>query len=315
MVCFVHDHHFRSKFHAAINQLRKTNEFSILTLRQLPKQCCSCPEKRNNVISAAATESVLTSMDINELRLICLQLDLKQYVITNVLSSSSKILHYTVLSFPTVLNKKIATTISNQFILQQDKEHLALEKLHHVALQFITSNTSKELLDEVVQIKYNLVAKCSNFFEALQAIHGLWVIISTEDLSRVDIIKHVLQQQWHRFIQNTYIHPTYDFYNWRVDLPRKTNKNKCSNLKQSRTLHQTKLNKRFKKSSITLRQQEIVQTIEDENDLVDDYLLDEILMTNNQRLKFLWNRYENSCKSKRSRTHRQQHLLAIAMVA
>ncbi|CAF4760017.1 unnamed protein product, partial [Rotaria sp. Silwood2] len=103
MVCFVHDRHFVSQFHAAINKLRQTNEFTVLTLRQLPKRCCSCPDKRKNEV-LQTTESLLTSMDLDQLRLLCLQLDLKHYVKTNVSSSPSKIVNYAVLPFPTLLD-------------------------------------------------------------------------------------------------------------------------------------------------------------------------------------------------------------------
>ncbi|CAF4791106.1 unnamed protein product, partial [Rotaria sp. Silwood2] len=95
--------HFLSSFHATINQWHKKNEFTVLTLRQLPKRCCSCPKKRNDM-TCKTTEAFLTSANMNELRLICLRLDLEQYVTTHVLSSSSKIRNYTVLSFPTFLD-------------------------------------------------------------------------------------------------------------------------------------------------------------------------------------------------------------------
>ncbi|CAF4991283.1 unnamed protein product, partial [Rotaria sp. Silwood1] len=40
--CIVHDRKYLSKFHGAINQLRRTNQFNRFTLKLLPKRCCSC---------------------------------------------------------------------------------------------------------------------------------------------------------------------------------------------------------------------------------------------------------------------------------
>jgi hypothetical protein len=43
--CFVHNRKYLSKFHGNINQLRRTNEFDISILQQLPKRCCSCHQQ------------------------------------------------------------------------------------------------------------------------------------------------------------------------------------------------------------------------------------------------------------------------------
>ncbi|CAF3345902.1 unnamed protein product [Rotaria sp. Silwood1] len=321
MVCFVHDRHFVSKFHAAINQLRKTNEFTILTLRQLPKRCCSCPEKRNNMTSKT-TESLLTSMDINELRLICLRLDLKQYAAAHILSSPSKIRNYTVLVYPTVLDSKMEATISNNFIVQQNNQLRALQKMHHINLEFVTSNTSKELLYEIAQIKFDIVTKCSNYLEAVKAINGLWVIISIEDQSRIDIVKHMLQKQWMQYIRNIPTYATHMLYNWQQNHLSKVAKNKRLNFKQSKINAHEKLKKqaikrvtRFQTSKSIEETVETLDELENETDTTSECLPGEILIMDNPRFKFLFNRYENSNKSRRSRTHRRQHMLAIAMAA
>ncbi|CAF4489205.1 unnamed protein product [Rotaria sp. Silwood2] len=321
MVCFVHDRHFVSQFHAAINKLRQTNEFTLLTLRQLPKRCCSCPDKRKNEV-LQTTESLLTSMDLNQLRHICLQRDLKHYVETNVSSSPSKIVNYAVLPFPTLLDSQTEATISNQFIIRQRKQLSTLQKILHFDVQFVTSNTSKKLLSEVVQLKYELVAQCSNYLEAIQAINGLWTIISIEDQSHIDIVKHVLQRQWILFIKNTAIYSTSTSYNWQGNLTSKVAKNKSSSLGASKIKYQKMLTKQERQRSKHLQ---IVQSIptrleiweesEDEDDAVIDSMSEEMTIINNQRFTFLFNRYENTNKCRRPRTHRRQHILALAMAA
>ncbi|CAF0780758.1 unnamed protein product [Rotaria sordida] len=321
MVCFVHDHHFLSKFHAAINQLRKTNEFTILTLRQLPKRCCSCPEKRNNMVSKTI-ESSLKSMDINELRLICLRLDLKQYIATHILSSPSKICNYTILSFPTFSNSKMQDIISNNFTVQHDNQLRTLQKMHHVSLEFVTSNTSQELFNEIAQIKFDIIAKCSNYLEAIQAINGLWVIISTKDQSRVDIVEHMLQQQWIRFIGNISIYTTQMLYHWQQHQPSKVINNKHLNLVQSKINKQKKSNKQAAKLCTLFQTSNVIEETADTSDELENEIhftsecsSDEMLMMTNPRFNFLFNRYDNSNKFRRPRTHRRQHMLAIAMAA
>jgi hypothetical protein len=251
MVCFVHDRQFLSKFHAAINQLRQTNEFTVFTLRQLPKRCCSCPEKRNNMTSTAA-QPQLTSENIDAIRLFCVQFELQQYAGTNALSEPSKILHYTVLPFPVLVNAKEQENITDQFIFQQQSELYTLEKMHHVCLEFVTSATPKELLKEVVDIQRNLVAKCSDSVEAIEAINGLWVIISGEDQSRVDLVKHVLQQQWTRFITSIDMYQNSATYNGLQNLPPKVTNKKNSNRQRAEIKRQKMLKKRTAKQQVIL---------------------------------------------------------------
>ena len=90
MVCFVHDRQFLSQFHAAVNKLRLMKLFTTTTLQQLPKQCCLCPEKQTGA------EPLLTSLDIDALKLICLRLDLQRRISINVSTSlsSSKAVDY-----------------------------------------------------------------------------------------------------------------------------------------------------------------------------------------------------------------------------
>ena len=199
-------------------------EFPVLTLKQLPKRCCSCPEKRNNMTSIAV-QPQLTSGNIDAIKLFCLQSELQQYVATNALSQPSKILHYTVLSFSVLVNAKEQENITDQFICQQQSQLSNLEKMHHVHLEFVTSTTPKELLKEIVHIQWNLVAKCSDYSKAIQAINGLWVIIAAEDQSRVDLVKHALQQQWIRFITSIDMYHTSAIYDEQENLlPKVPNK-------------------------------------------------------------------------------------------
>ena len=310
MVCFVHDRQFLHKFHAAVNQLRQSNEFTVRTLRQLPKRCCSCPEKRNERSSPAA-EPLLPSMDIDALRLMCLKFELKEYIATNVLLPPLDIVNFTVLSFPTLFEPNEQVKISNHFIVQQDKQLRDLQHIHHVQLEFVRPTTSEVVCNAIAQIKYNLVAKCSSYLEAIQATYGLWVIITVEDQSHVDIVKHVLYKQWMRFIMNIDTYYMQTVYKSQPNFPQKVTKNKSSKIKRSEIKQQ-------KRSARQMIKRQVIQETREANDEcidADECLIEEVLLMTHQRWKFLNNRFQNSNKKRQPRTHRRQHILALAMAA
>ena len=47
MACLVHNTHYRSLFHAVVNELRKENRIPVSTLRNMPRQCCTCNKLDN----------------------------------------------------------------------------------------------------------------------------------------------------------------------------------------------------------------------------------------------------------------------------
>ncbi|CAF0729235.1 unnamed protein product [Adineta steineri] len=314
MACFVHNRRFLSKFHGAINQLRQSNEFTEVTLRQLPKRCCSCPEKQNNT-TFSTIEPLLTSLNIDALRLVCLQMEFKKYLTTNELPSQSMISNYTVLHFPIVLDSKEHINLLNQFIDLQDQQLRILKHIHHVDFQFVTSTTCEQLLYEIIQIKYNLLVKCSNYQEAIQAIDGILVIISAKDQLHADIAKHALQQQWFRFMKKIVWYSSCTTYNWRQNFPSKIKIKKSSNKQQFKI----KNKKIFKKRGTTWqRMQEINELSEEEEEYMTEQYSDEdeeISPSINSCLNFLNSRFENSNKLRRPRTHRRQHMLALAIAA
>ncbi|CAF2103482.1 unnamed protein product [Rotaria magnacalcarata] len=312
MACLVHDRQFLAEFHAAINQIRLTKEFTVSTLQKLSKRCCSCPNRRNNIPSLTIGLP-LTSLDINQLRFICLQLDLEQNAANYVRSLPSKIVHYTVLSSLTLLDSKMEAMLLNQFFVQQSSQLDAIQRMHHVSLEFVTSTTSKDLLNEIAHIKCDLVAKCSNYFQAIQAINGIWIIISIEDQSRVDIVKHVLQQQWLRFM-----HDKHTSITWQEKVPSKIDNNKFWNKNRSANRHQkphTKCASQLCKPVQTMSiSEEDRNELEDSRDTKIEYSNGEILLVNNPRFKFLINPYEFSSKRRQSRMHRRQHILTSALI-
>jgi len=44
MACLVHDPHYRSLFHAVVNELRNENRVPVPILRNMPNKCCTCKD-------------------------------------------------------------------------------------------------------------------------------------------------------------------------------------------------------------------------------------------------------------------------------
>jgi hypothetical protein len=325
MACFVHDRQFLSKFHATVNQLRRTKEFTVNTLRQLPSRCCSCPAQSTAKKSTAA-EPVLTSVNIDALKVICLWLELQQSAATNAGPSQSKTLYYTVLPFPTLLEPKEQAIISTQFLMENDKRLCLLQQIHHVHFQFVTSASSEELTNAIIQLKCNLIAQCSGYLEAIQAINGLWIIMSTEDESHIDIVKYILQQYWRRFIVPIDTNHTDATYDWRQNLPLKVTDNTCSRKRRSMIRYRNMLNRQeaikqaIQRKKIVTRQPSLTRrqawySSDDEIEECDSLLLEDLPTVPQSTCWFRYNRYQECSKNRLSRSHRRQQILAFAILA
>ncbi|CAF1150082.1 unnamed protein product [Adineta ricciae] len=286
MICFVHHQHFSNKFHAAVNQLRHLKEFSHQTIQNLPKRCCSCFGKQNDVLSSITKCYSTRTTIFDTLRLICLQYELEQYVSLEKSLTPFKTKHFLRLPFPTLLDSQEETKLSNGFIARQDNIQDLIQHIQNARFEFITPTTSKTLLCDLTQVRYLLVTRCSTYAEAIQAIYGLWVMISVEDPSHFEIIKHILEQQWMKFLENSQWVSSHRTFNWRQDLPRKIMFKKTENVRQYD----------FKYDA-------------DEDDAKENSIDDEISMATHPSLTFRPIRFKTSNSS---RNRRRQHLLFLA---
>lgn len=320
MVCFVHDRHFLSKFHGYINQLRQSKEFTTNTLRQLPKLCCSCPEKRNN-IDHTQTEPLLTSLDINALQLVALRLDLKRCINTNIVLSSSTFSNYAILLFPISFQAAEQAILADQFISQHGHEIASLQQLYHVRLEFVTPLTSKELRNEIAQMKYDLAVESPNYFEASRVNSGLWVIISTEDPSYLDIVTHVLKKKWHRFLNNIDIDSLYTLLIQQQNRHPTVGSSRYMNLRERKNKYQQMLKQQQQRRWQMRQSKQMLQgtasstKYSDEDDVDVEDFVEDIFETIPKQLQFLSTRSDNCKDFKQTRTHRRQHILALALVA
>jgi hypothetical protein len=99
----------------------------------------------------------------------------------------------------------------------------------------------------------------------------------------------------------------YTIYNGRENLPQLLTLSTCLNLQRSKARHQTVLNEQEAQHS--------VKRILQRRDNADEDLIENMLVSDQTRLRFLSNRFENSSKSRQPRTHRRQHILALALIA
>ena len=175
--------------------------------------------------------------------------------------------------------------------------------MYFVRLDFNTSDMSDKLLNVVFQCQYDLASKCSSYQEAKHAFNGVWVIISTEDETHIDTVKHELQQQWEKFLTNTRKNFPYEDYDEQENISQLLTIRTCSNLKRS----QTALDRSEAHHPI--------HRISQQRSHTDHNLVDRVLLSDQTRLRFLSNRFENSSRGKQPRTHRRQHILALGLVA
>ena len=337
MVCFVHDRRRLSQFHGIVNQLRRTKQFTTDILRQVPNRCCSCPGKRQTMVDTEM-QPLLTTLDFDALQHLCIILDLKQCLKTYGSSSSSHISNYTILPFPTLFPSKKQMMVANQFINEYNDQPSREQLRHDVDVEFVTSNASQELLNDVIQRQYDLVTKSLNYSEAKQIVNSLWVVFSAKHQLHIDLMKVILQQRWVRFLENIEQFSTCSVDREEVSHPLVTINTWCK-LKRARTgLHKvlSKRQTKYRRNPAVFRpvvpisrkirpftgyvDDDDEHVIEDEsmsssdND-DDEYLIEDVLRSSPARLQFLSNRFDNSSKPKQPRTHRRQHLLALVLAA
>lgn len=325
MVCFVHDRRWLSQFHAIVNKLRRKKQFTNDTLRQLPRRCCSCPEKRKDMVGAEA-EPRLTSLDLDTLQHMCIVLDLKRSLATSISSSPSPMFNYTILSFPTLYPSKKQMVLAKQFIDEHNSQLPYEQQKHQVDVQFVTSNTSQNLLNEVIQCQYALVTKCSTYSKAKQVVNSLWVILSAMDSKHIDSMQAILQKRWAQFLETNKYHSECNADNEKaphqvVTINTWCQRKKAENERQKAlSKQQRKLTRKIamhRPRTPTFRKAVPSTSLidfEDEYDLdEDDTLIQDVKMSNQARLQFLFNRFDNSSKRRQPRTHRRQHLLALVL--
>ena len=327
MVCFVHDRHWLSQFYAAVNKLRRTKQFTNDTLRQLPRRCCSCPEKQKDVVGTEA-EPRLTSLDLDTLQHICIVLDLKRFLETSTSSSPSPIFKYTILSFPTLYSSKKQMMLAKQFIDEYNNQPPYVQQTHQIDVQFVTSNTSHNLLNGVIQCQYDLVTTCSIYSKAKQVVNSLWATISAVHSKHIDYMEAILQKRWAQFLKTNNYHSQYNADNEKAPHQLVTINTWCQ-LKKSENERQKALSKQRTKltrkiamhrpRTPTIRKAVPSTSLMDfdgESDLDEnEALIQDAVMSNQARLQFLFNRFDNSSKRRPPRTHRRQHLLALVLAA
>lgn len=320
MVCFVHDRRFLSQFHAIVNKLRKTNQFTTNTLRQLPNRCCSCREKQQTLVDTEL-QPLLTTLDFDALQRICIILDLKQCLKTNVSSLPSPSINYAFLPFRTLYPSNKRIMMAERFINEYQDQLPCEEETPNVDVQFVTSSTPQQLLNAVIQYQCDLVTKSSSSSEAKQAVNSLWVILSAEDQAQIDMIEMILQKRWARFLENIEEFPKRtvrreDASHQLVTMNAWCKLRKSGNGRQEPlSKQQTKLETNLKVSRPLVPISQKIRPTTRYLDDYDEYLIEDALMSSQARLQFLSHRFENSSKPKQPRTHRRQHLLALVLVS
>jgi len=293
MVCLVHDRRNISQFHATVNKLRNTKQFSVTTLRELPRKCCSCTDK---------SKPLVESLDFDVLQMICLELDFERCPGQEIKSSTSEMQNYSILSFANVPPTINRISLAMEFLSQ---------RIRCVSLNFITSGSSIELLRTAIQYQHDLVNQCSNYTEVQQNVNGLWVIITGNNKMEIDAMKSTVENDWKLFIEHVITRTRFTMYRAPQNCFPLLTTNQCLRSYRSRIVQDKRLKKKTARvpaqEKLQQKQQRMVSYFSDENE--------DVLANLNQCLHYLLGKYENSNKKKRSRIHRRQHMLALELFA
>lgn len=311
MVCLVHDRRYLSQFHATVNKLRDTKQFSILTLQQLPKKCCSCPEKYKNSTSSKVVP-LIESIDIDALKMICLKVDIERCLQHKIESTTSKLQNYAILSFKNLSDSINQISLAVEYISQ---------RIDRVSCEFITSGTSIELLHTTIQHQYDLVKQCSNYTEVQQIVNGLWMIIKDENQMEIDALKTAVENDWNEFVERANTRVKYTEYCVRKnDYPLLTI-NECLFAHQSKIAQEKRLKKQNLRAIKQLQRPQATFSNAYHEQFYQSQLLFEGDSDNeeddsvelNTRSHYLVGIHKNSKKNNRTRIHRRQNILAFQL--
>jgi len=174
--CIVHNRKYLSKFHGTINQLRRTNQFSISTLQQLSKRCCSC---RGQVGES--------SFDLDHLRKLCHQIQPLEET-PPIISDPVKPIHYIILEFPLILNLKQRMYKAGRFVGRGGQHLRLLERTLNIRIHIVNNKSSKRFRRIVNQHETRKKRNHRNHLSVLFTIQN--------NNDRIEQIKQSLQDQW-----------------------------------------------------------------------------------------------------------------------
>ncbi len=165
--CIVHNRKYLSTFHRTIKQLRRTNEFSLSILRQLPKWCCSC----------------CGPFVLDCLRAVCRQINDPSS--TEKCDHSKSPVHFVVLSLPPQLTYSQKTMKMGRFIGCRCVNLYCLEHHFNARLYLVNCRSSKHLRNIVDQLKNGNEGSEDN---------KLWVITTMNDENSEENISEEIEQ-------------------------------------------------------------------------------------------------------------------------
>ncbi|CAF3759093.1 unnamed protein product [Rotaria sp. Silwood1] len=177
--CIVHDRKYLSKFHGAINQLRRTNQFNGFTLKRLPKRCCSCQVKTGE-----------SSFNVDHLRKLCQEIEASQKE-PQMIPKLVKPINYIILEFPLTFDLIQRTYKMCRFVGRHGANLKLLERKLNVRINIINHKTRKGLRTIVNQVQVQ---------NEHNHIDSLWVVITNENSNgnpnNMENVKQTLQDDW-----------------------------------------------------------------------------------------------------------------------
>ncbi|CAF1295717.1 unnamed protein product [Adineta steineri] len=179
--CIVHNKKTLSKFHGNINQLRRTNEFNISILKQLPKRCCSCNEKIG--------ESIFT---IDHLRKLCHEIQSLQTTLS-IISEPVKPIHHVSLKSSTGLLTRQSNYKAGRFVGRGGENVKKIENELNININIPNKKSMKTYRELEKKLRLNG-----------ENIHPPDLLVfftmknNDNDQNNIEKIKQSLQDKWNK---------------------------------------------------------------------------------------------------------------------
>ncbi|CAF1573688.1 unnamed protein product [Adineta ricciae] len=210
--CIVHSRKYLSNFHANVNELHRTKEFSYPILQKLPKLCCSCENKKgllnliliSNRIRIYLGEHIFT---IAHLRKLCQQIQmLKNNLSTSQLQCDDSTIYYVILTHTEKLTFSQCLYKIGRFVGHNGESLQRFESSRNITIYIVNERSNKKLreLADRFQIKYRQYS-IESYMVCFTVNNG------DHRPKNINKIKSALRSRWNDIVMTNYDERTYGY--------------------------------------------------------------------------------------------------------
>ncbi|CAF0881632.1 unnamed protein product [Adineta ricciae] len=210
--CIVHSRKYLSNFHANVNELHRTKEFSYPILQKLPKLCCSCENKKgllsliliSNRIRIYLGEHIFT---VAHLRKLCQRIQVFEgNLSTSKLHCDNSTIYYVILTHSEKLTVSQCLYKIGRFVGHNGESLQRFESSRNITINIVNKQSNKKLreLADRLQIKYHQYSTDS-YMVCFTVTNG------DHRPKNISKIKNALHSRWNDIVMRNYDGRTYGY--------------------------------------------------------------------------------------------------------